>query len=158
MSRSPSESSCFGARSQVPVALSQGLTWSNDISCRELQTSLWSQKRLKCLPRASASLAHTARHFLCLLPGQLSVAQNLSLKRSFVRRCLRTRLRGAYANKYGQNVSTTPQHELTHLTFYIFLLGANIKKWKQAHMQALHSQTMLTQPYAIQVVAYAQSP
>ena len=30
---------------------------------------------------------------------------------------------GAYANKYGQTFSTTPKHELTHLTFCIFLLG-----------------------------------
>ena len=95
--------------------------------------------------------------------GTWSVVQNMSLKRSFVRRCLRTRLhlltrltfqltrhagdmkrlRGAYPNKYGQTFSTTPQHELTQLTVYIFLLGANIKQWKQAHMQ-IHGEVKLT--------------
>ena len=78
--------------------------------------------------------------YICLLV-HVSVVQILCLKGAYAHACAlltrltfqltrhardMKRLRGAYANRYGQTFSTTPLHELTHLTCYIFLFGANI--------------------------------
>ena len=134
---------------------------------------------------------------LCLQPWvnlletkQVSVVQNLSLKQRFIRRCLRTRLRFAYATHVSayapcrehealtrslrKQIRITCLHHTTTwayaLDFFHLFTWRQHQKWKQTHVQ-IHGEVKLThfayagatakkptQPYAIQVFAYAQSP